>query len=126
MKLLVDNALSPVLAARLAQMGFDAVHVRDLGLQHASDDVIFDRAAQEGRAVVSADTDFGTLLAMRGTAGPSVVLWRPPEPRRPDAQAPLLADVLRRVEADLARGAIIVIQETRVRIRPLPVRDPPA
>ena len=39
------------------------MHVRELALQAAEDLVILDRAAAEGRVVVSADTDFGTLLA---------------------------------------------------------------
>lgn len=126
MKLLVDNALSPALANLLVQAGFDAVHVRDLGIQHARDEVILDRALAEARAVISADTDFGTLLAMRGSRSPSVVLWRRTEPRRPVAQAPLIAGVLRQVAADLRRGAIVVIQDTRVRVRLLPFGDPPA
>jgi predicted nuclease of predicted toxin-antitoxin system len=42
MKFLVDNALSPVLAALLQQAGHDAIHVRSVGLQHADDEVIFE------------------------------------------------------------------------------------
>jgi len=41
MRLLVDNALSPVLAQMLQRSGYDAVHVRDRGLQHADDETIF-------------------------------------------------------------------------------------
>jgi predicted nuclease of predicted toxin-antitoxin system len=54
MKFLIDNALSPVLAALLQQAGHDAIHVRSVGLQHADDDVIFERAATKHRIVVSA------------------------------------------------------------------------
>ncbi len=55
MRFLIDNALSPALAALLQQAGHDAIHVRELGLQHADDEVIFERAAAEHRIVVSAD-----------------------------------------------------------------------
>lgn len=120
MKFLVDNAVSPDLAEALRQAGH-AVHVRDYGLATAEDSVIFERAAQEGRVVVSADTDFGTLLALRQEQEPSVLLFRGATPRRPQDQATLLLANLPGVESHLQQGAIVVIEPGRVRVRMLPI-----
>ena len=73
MRFLVDNVLSPVLATLLERAGHDALHVRAIELHRSDDVVIFGRAAAEDRIVVSADTDFATLLATRSAQKPSVI-----------------------------------------------------
>lgn len=60
-----DNALSPVVAERRKPQDTPPRVVRDYDMQAASDNEIFEYAQQEQRVLVSADTDFGTLLAAR-------------------------------------------------------------
>jgi predicted nuclease of predicted toxin-antitoxin system len=119
-RLLIDNALSPVVATRLGEAGHDVVHVRELGLGNAPDDVIFDVASDQSRVLVSADTDFGTLLARRKSARPSVVLLRRSSQRRPELQAASLLANLPAVKNEFDAGAVVVIEDARIRVRALP------
>lgn len=123
LRFLVDNALSPQLVDALRDAGYDALHVRDLGMETARDDEIFARAAADQRVIVSADTDFGTLLALRDKSGPSVVLFRGSGTRRPDRRRDLLAENLPRISENLETGSLVVIEADRLRIRSLPIAE---
>jgi predicted nuclease of predicted toxin-antitoxin system len=74
----------------------------------------------DGRIVATADTDFGTLLALTGAAGPSVMLLRRPSRRAVD-RARTVLDVLALVHEQLSRGAVVTVEHTRLRIRELPI-----
>jgi predicted nuclease of predicted toxin-antitoxin system len=119
MRFLVDNAISPIVARKLVEAGYDTKHVRDLGMADASDEDILAFAESHDRVVISADTDFGTLLTLRRKSSPSFVLLRGDVERRPDLQADALVCELPGLEEHLRAGSIVVITRSRVRIRRL-------
>jgi len=90
MRFLIDNALSPQLAAKLAAMGHDAIHVREIGIASSSDEVI--------------------LLRRRTD-------------RRPARQAAIILANLSNLADSLQQGCIAIIEESRVRVRLLPIAD---
>ena len=116
MRLLLDANLSPRVAESLRDAGFGAVHVADLDLLTATDDEIFDRAAQDGLVVVTADSDFGALLAMRRTKSPSVIHLRQVAELVAEAHTDLLVANLPQIAGMLA-GVTVSSLESLARIR---------
>ncbi|HZE67276.1 MAG TPA: DUF5615 family PIN-like protein [Sporichthyaceae bacterium] len=76
MRFLLDANLSPRLGPILAADGHEVVHVLDLGLVNASDEAILSQALIDGSVVITADSDFAMLLALRDADRPSVIQLR--------------------------------------------------
>jgi predicted nuclease of predicted toxin-antitoxin system len=66
------------------------------------------------------DQDMGTLLALGKGRRPSVILLRTGD-LRPQAVGPRLLAVLKSLEEDLRAGALVVVEDRRVRVRRLPL-----
>ena len=123
MKLLLDANLSPEVARLLSEAGHDAIHVRDVGLLSAPDPEILQAAGREGRVLLTADADFGALLALGSLASPSVLLLRSADHMRPSEQAELIAANLPSISEDLESGAIATLARDRLRVRQLPISE---
>lgn len=63
MRFLIDECLSVRVARLLVDAGHDAIHVAACDLAGEPDERVLGKAAEEGRVLVSADTDFGEILA---------------------------------------------------------------
>lgn len=122
MRFLVDENLPPRLATLLAESGHDAVHVRDLDARSAPDSEIVDLAAAEDRVIISADTDFGALLAEARAMAPSVLLVREIVSFRPPDLTTIVLDNLEVLAPHLEAGAIAAFTTAGVRVRTLPLR----
>lgn len=123
MKFIIDNPLSPRLASILNENGHDAVHVRDYALAEAPDREIISRAATESRVVITADGDFGRMLALLRLRYPSVIFVRKSGPHRADELANVILRHFSLLEQSLHEGSLVVIRDDRFRIRRLPILD---
>jgi predicted nuclease of predicted toxin-antitoxin system len=70
--------------------------------------------------VFTHDLDFGTTLALTHAAGPSVLQIRGHNVL-PDHMESVVVAALRQHDADLAAGALVVVDEKRSRVRVLPI-----
>ncbi len=120
MRFLVDNALPPGVADLLRGDGHDAVHVRAYGMQAAKDEEIVERAAQEDRIIVSADSDFSAILAAQEAERPSFILFREPDLTVAGDYFHVMAPALPMLEPELAAGCVAVFRRGRLRVRRLP------
>jgi predicted nuclease of predicted toxin-antitoxin system len=77
-------------------------------------------ARSQGYVVFTHDLDFGNALAMTRATGPSVLQVRA-ENVLPEHLGPIVLNTLKTYEPELAAGALIVVEETRARVRILPI-----
>lgn len=123
MKFLIDNALPPRLAELLVAAGYDAVPVRTYAMQAATDERIVARARDEDRIIVSADSDFSTILASQDAERPSFILFREPDLIVAQDYFNKLLPALPELEFELAAGSVAVFRRGRLRVRRLPFSD---
>jgi len=91
-------------------------------LQRLPDVAILSKAVAEGRIVLTFDLDFGDLLALNLRKSPSVVIFRLHD-ETPASVNPRLLEVMNERHLELNEGALIVVEDSRYRMRRLPIEE---
>ena len=120
MRFLADAGISPKTIGFLFEIGHEAIHVSTIGMQTAEDRALVERAVVDGAVILTFDLDFGDILALGVLDRPSVVIFRLSD-ERPDSVNRRLAAVLEERLADLDAGALILVEDSRYRMRKLPI-----
>lgn len=121
MKLLVDMNLSPVWVSFLAEAGFEAVHWSDIGTAEAADAELMLWAVEHECVVLTADLDFGAILAATRGVRPSVIQLRS-DILTPYAVGGTVVVALRQAQQELLDGALVSVDPARARLRILPLK----
>ena len=120
MRYLADHHISPRTVTILKTSGHDIIRVSDILPQDAPDSLILERARLDRQTVITQDLDYSALLASTRYTQPSVVSLRL-QNNRPERLAAILLEILSTIENDLRTGAIVVVEENRIRVRSLPL-----
>mgnify|MGYP006969407034 CR=1 FL=1 len=119
-QIVIDMNLSPNWVDEFTKHGWASVHWSTVGDPRATDREIMDWARAKAHVVFTHDLDFGTMLALTHAAGPSVIQVRG-QNALPDHMGSIVAAAIRQHESDLVAGALVVIDESKSRVRVLPL-----
>lgn len=118
MRLLVDSSIWRPVAVDLRQDGHDVEAVHDWPVD-PGDRAILDYAFRHRRVVVTLDKDFGELIVRDNH--PHAGLLRIVTDSV-HLHLGMIVEAIERHEYDLLHGAIVTVEEDRIRVRPY--RDP--
>lgn len=121
MKILVDMNLSPRWTDFLAGAGHEAVHWSDVASGNEPDSQIMAWAVDRGYLILTADLDFGAILAASGETRPSVLQIRS-DVLTTHAIGAIVLRALDQARQELVEGALVSVDATRARLRLLPLR----
>jgi len=119
-KFLADMGISLSTINWLKARDYDSVHLRDKGLQRISDTEIVKIAKKENRIILTCDLDFCDIIAASQDIYPSVIIFRL-DNEKPENVNRRLAQILKESYNALQKGAIISVEESRHRVRLLPI-----
>lgn len=119
-RVLLDMNLSPSWADFLRRHSIECAHWVDIGPADAPDNLLMQWALQNGRVIMTADLDFAALIATSKANAPSVLQLRS-DLLTIEALGAAVLEVLTRFETELEAGAIVTLDQNRMRVRILPL-----
>lgn len=119
-RLLLDQGLPRTTALHLKGPGWDVLHVGDIGLSKAKDLELIEYAKENGRVIVTLDSDFHAYLAVNNAEAPSVIRIRR-EGLKALEMAKLIISIWPKIDLAIQRGAMVTVTEESIRVRTLPI-----
>lgn len=119
MRILVDMNLSPKWVDFLASGEVEAVHWSNVGADDAPDQDVMRWAADHDHFVLTADLDFGAILAATQQRRPSVIQLRA-DNLAVSAIGDAVVSAMRVAANELDDGAVVPVDPLRARVRVLP------
>jgi predicted nuclease of predicted toxin-antitoxin system len=112
--------ISRKVAEWLRRQGYESSHLGEEGFARLPNGQIFSKAIAENRVILTCDLDFGEIAAMSERPVMGVVIFRL-QNTRADHLIERLSAVLEKMGPDLEHGVIVTVEETRIRMRELPL-----
>lgn len=105
----------------LNELGHEAVHVFDVGLNETDDAIILEYARKNGQIIITFDLDFSRLVAIGNLRLPSVITFRT-DTMTPALFRQVMVRHLEELQEALTVGAMVTITNRNIRVKRLPVR----
>ncbi len=122
MKILIDMNLTPDWCVFFQEQDIEATHWLDIGEGNASDRTLMKWAKENEYIVFTHDLDFGAILASTQGNAPSVIQMRTQQVL-PQYAGKVVFAALIQFQQQLEQGAFISINDTKVRVRLLPMSN---
>ncbi len=120
MKFLFDENMYPGFVAPLKSMGYEAIHVYDIGLDNTPDEKIIEFAKKSGHAILTNDLDFTRIMALSGSQFPTILTFRFAA-LNPAVFTEIVQNNFPKLLQDITAGSLITIDERGIRVKKLPV-----
>ena len=118
---LADMNISPLTVLQLKGRGWNITRVSEVMDKSTKDLDLLEYARRHDMVIITQDLDFSMLLAVKGFGKPSLVNVRLEE-AKPAYVTSRIIDTVSALEPELAKGAVVTVDEASLRYRYLPIR----